>query len=1014
MALPPEAKKELESVFGDDFSDSLLERLSHSADMGFIPELVWSGGIKINIVPDAVVYPSSVDQVVELVKIANKYEIPIVPYGRGTNRYGNAVPTEGGITVDFAKMRRVEILQDEMLAVVEPGATWKEVDLEANSKGLALRTFPSSYDSTVGGGIAGDALGIGSYEWGFISDNLAYVTIVNPRGEVVKLTGKDLAKVAGAEGITGLIVEAGIKLRQNSNILSFFMHTESFNELMQILTDIYSSALPLWHVQVRGPVISTRTNEMFKAGLKNNAWNIIFMYPATRDHIVRFRLEALAKKYNKSLEPLSWTGWWTFNHGAISLLRKVGVPIHQHGLIPLEKLPDLVNELQRSLGPLGVLEEDRGFDLDIALERRKVLLVNAFTISSLSLVDKKLIYDLAKNTLMMDAFVSVGGSLLSVGMFALKYAKNRLSVMSRTFAEMGVDRYEEIKKYKEETDPKELFNPGKLLEPKNRGKVVFEIASRQRLALNFRFGIGLAKRVTPGGSVDSYKAVYKFMESFTDHALECISCAMCVTVCPQYRVIWKTPYAPKGMFDFVKGALAYYYLNGNKIDIPSATIADISGCHKCGLCDNVCPENIPISYLLSMLSSKVAKSTKVEIPIALNLAEREPFKSIYDPGSDYVLWVGSLLVNSLGYVETVAKLLSKSKVKFKIIDTDISSGFYDFISGNKEEINEVFNRVSEILSSASLVVTLTPEDYKALTDFFYQLSSIYGVKKLRKIEIIPIENLIFSLNFNIDGNNEEVNLHIPCFAMSYAKNVIDLLTNAGFRVKRIEGCSGAVLARNLGKRAEELGKSMAKRYKSLVTLCPLSAAQFRKFGIEAVTLVEFLAQRLGIIKPEEIAGVQVQGGVTLSDELKGKIKEIILSNLITQIDNNILKFTDLISFISDNVDEGVKILSQVFMTMRDSIADGIASDVTKLIEANYSNTNRLILISIILDAINKIINEEISYSDLAKQVADKIVAKVEDKSLVNQAILIQSLTLALRDEMSSVFNSIVNKLSKSI
>ena len=180
MPIPREASRELESLFGDRYSESLLERLSHSSDMGFVPELVVAG-LDINIVPEAVVYPKTVEEVVELVKIATKYKIPLVPYGRGTNRYGNAIPTEGGIVVDFSMMRQITIARDQSVAIVQPGATWKEIDVEADPYKLSLRTFPSSYDSSVGGGIAGDALGIGSYEWGFISDNLTYVKLVNPR-----------------------------------------------------------------------------------------------------------------------------------------------------------------------------------------------------------------------------------------------------------------------------------------------------------------------------------------------------------------------------------------------------------------------------------------------------------------------------------------------------------------------------------------------------------------------------------------------------------------------------------------------------------------------------------------------------------------------------------------------------------------------------------------------------------------------------------------------------------------
>ncbi len=52
-----------------------------------------------------------------------------------------------------------------------------------------------------------------------------------------------------------------------------------------------------------------------------------------------------------------------------------------------------------------------------------------------------------------------------------------------------------------------------------------------------RFGIGLAKKLAPGGEVDGYKFVSNYLGDFADFGLKCIDCAMCVTVCPQYRLI---------------------------------------------------------------------------------------------------------------------------------------------------------------------------------------------------------------------------------------------------------------------------------------------------------------------------------------------------------------------------------------------------------------------------------------------------------------------------------------------
>ncbi len=176
-------------------------------------------------------------------------------------------------------------------------------------------------------------------------------------------------------------------------------------------------------------------------------------------------------------------GWWSFNHGVNAALRTKGMLVHQHGLIHYTKLKELLESMEKLLGKLGTITPDGGYDVDIDLEKREVLLVNAFTEVSVSPIDKKVIYDLAKNTLMMEEFIKAGGSLLSIGIFAHKYTKNRLSVMSKTFSDYGVDRYEYISKYKEETDPDEIMNPGKVLDPKKRAKEVLEIPKKQNEAL---------------------------------------------------------------------------------------------------------------------------------------------------------------------------------------------------------------------------------------------------------------------------------------------------------------------------------------------------------------------------------------------------------------------------------------------------------------------------------------------------------------------------------------------------
>ncbi len=915
-------REELEKIFGDDFRDDLASRLSHSSDMGFVPELIWSG-IKLKIVPDYVVYPRDVEDVSEVVKVASKYGVPITPYGRGTNRYGNAIPADGGILIDFSKMQNVTINENERVAIADPGATWKLVDIAAQPKGLQLRTFPSSYDSTVGGGIAGDALGVGSYEFGFISDNVSFVDMINPKGELVHLEGKDLALVCGAEGITGVIVKAGVKLKPSSPYEAMVMSFDNIDQTLNAIGEFYREVVPAWHIQVRGPGISSYIAEKFKAKLEPGKWNMVILYPSTRSTLVEPKLYRIAQATGGRISEGEWTGWWSFNHGVNAALRTKGMLVHQHGLIHYTKLKELLLSMEKLLGSIGVISPDGGYDVDIDLEKREVLLVNAFTEVSVSPVDKKVIYDLAKNTLMMDEFIKAGGSLLSIGIFAHKFTKNRLSVMSKTFSDYGVDRYEYISKYKEESDPDEIMNPGKVLDPKKRAKEVLEIPKRQNEALKFRFGIGLAKKLAPGGDVDGYKFVSNYLGDFTDFGLKCIDCAMCVTVCPQYRLIPEWPYAPKGMFDLVKGAIAYYYLNGS-IDIPDSVIAEISGCHKCALCDGVCPAKIPISTLLIKLNAAVAKKTPEEPPVDIPLVMDNSLSDVIDQGSERILFVGKNLINNPSVATVSLKLLKLLGLKVRIVGTTGDSGFMDYISGNGSLLMDKMKKNFENFSSALEVITLSPEDYKTMAIAYKDYSSFAKTENV--FDVTPLDLRVLKA-LNIDGSNEEVNLHIACFSSDYADEVMKRMRDKGFKVKKIEGCSGAILERNLGKRADTMARTLGERYGKIVTLCPLAAAKFKSVGIQAETLIEFLAKKAGLTIDEYTVTTFKVSNEDVK-KLKATVESAILSSLMTRAD----VMSETLSFSSAGIDEYKKIIEPLVNDAVEEIGSFIATKVMSLIK----------------------------------------------------------------------------------
>lgn len=123
-------KKELAKIVGakNVFDDSqTLER--YSKDQSFTRSCK----------PDLVVKPASVEQVKEIVRTANKYNIPITPYSSGLNLHGATIPDQGGIILDLSRMNKVEEINERnWFAVVQPGVTYEQLEDEVEKYGLRV------------------------------------------------------------------------------------------------------------------------------------------------------------------------------------------------------------------------------------------------------------------------------------------------------------------------------------------------------------------------------------------------------------------------------------------------------------------------------------------------------------------------------------------------------------------------------------------------------------------------------------------------------------------------------------------------------------------------------------------------------------------------------------------------------------------------------------------------------------------------------------------------------------
>ena len=173
--------------------------------------------------PEVVVLPGSTEEVAAVMKIANKYLVPVTPRSAGTSVSCGAVPVHGGIVLLLERMDKIiEMNTDAMYMLVEAGARTIEIQKMANEAGFLYAGDPCSADSClIGGNIATNAGGNKAVRYGTTRHQVYSIEVVTPTGEITEL-GNRLKKcstgycldqlVMGSEGTLGIITKATLKL----------------------------------------------------------------------------------------------------------------------------------------------------------------------------------------------------------------------------------------------------------------------------------------------------------------------------------------------------------------------------------------------------------------------------------------------------------------------------------------------------------------------------------------------------------------------------------------------------------------------------------------------------------------------------------------------------------------------------------------------------------------------------------------------------------------------------------
>ena len=175
--------------------------------------------------PNAVVLPRTTEQVVAIVKLCARLNLPFIPRGAGTSLSGAVLAVNGGVMITLSRMNKIlSVDHRNRRALVEAGCVNAWITNAVKSRGLLYAPDPSSQSAcTIGGNVATNSGGPHTLKYGVTTNHVLGIEMVLPDGEVVwlgtkpdggeEVDGYDLrGAVIGSEGMFGIVTEVLVRL----------------------------------------------------------------------------------------------------------------------------------------------------------------------------------------------------------------------------------------------------------------------------------------------------------------------------------------------------------------------------------------------------------------------------------------------------------------------------------------------------------------------------------------------------------------------------------------------------------------------------------------------------------------------------------------------------------------------------------------------------------------------------------------------------------------------------------
>ena len=446
----------LKQCFGDRYSTAaaILER--HGKDEAY----------HAGVPPEAVVFATSTEDVVEVVNLCRAHKAPLIPFGTGTSLEGHINAIRGGISLDLSLMTEVlEVNEEDLDCRVQAGVTRKALNEHLRATGLMFPIDPGA-DASLGGMTATRASGTNAVRYGTMKDNVLGMTVVMANGDVVRTGGRapkssagyDLTRLMiGSEGTLGVITEIQLKLHGQPEAVSAAVCLfPDIGAAAKTAIMVKQMGIPVARMELVDGASIRAINEADQLGMVEKP-HIFFEFHGTDAWVAEqaeltqeIAAELGGEDFEWSTRPEDRTRLWNARHNmfySVQRMRPGSVGWPTDVCVPISRLADCINQTLEDLSQTNLLAPlvghvgDGNFHLQYLIDPD-----NEDELSEARWVNGR----------MIERAIEMGGTCTGehgVGHGKMKYLE----------AEHGAPSLAVMASIKRALDPENIMNPGKIL-----------------------------------------------------------------------------------------------------------------------------------------------------------------------------------------------------------------------------------------------------------------------------------------------------------------------------------------------------------------------------------------------------------------------------------------------------------------------------------------------------------------------------------------------------------------------